>query len=215
MFSMRSDYMHPFVGIRALAYLDTLDYIKNNFKTTIVCKDQNEVFNFAASNIDFDGLNAEFGVKDGKTIKILCQKNNLKNKIIYGFDSFEGLPDDWHGTRVKKGRLTRKGEIPKLPKNVVAIKGLFADTLPDFLSDKKDKFAFIHIDCDIYKSTKDIFDNIGDFVTKGTVIVFDEYFNYPNSQEHEFKAFSEFIKAKKFKYKYLAYATTQVAVKIL
>jgi hypothetical protein len=215
MFSMRSEYMHPFLGIRALAYFDTINYIKNNLTSAVVCIDQNEVFNHAIANIEFEGLNAEFGVKDGKTIKMLCQKNAFKNKIIYGFDSFEGLPEDWAGTRVKKGRLTRKGVIPKLPKNIVAIKGWFADTLPEFLNNKNNKFSFIHIDCDIYKSTKDIFDNIENFVRKGTVIVFDEYFNYPNWQEHEYKAFQEFIANKKLKYKYLAYATTQVAVKII
>ena len=172
MFAMRSEFMHPYAGLRALAYIDTIKYIQNNLKEAIVCKDQNEVFNFAVANIEIEGMNAEFGVKDGLTLKILCQKQALKNKVIYGFDSFEGLPDHWLGTRVKKGRLTRNGQIPKLPKNVEAIKGLFAETLPDFLADKQEAFAFIHVDCDIYQSTKDIFDNIANFVRKGTVIIF-------------------------------------------
>ena len=215
MFAMRSEFMHPYAGLRALAYIDTIKYIQQNLKSAIVCKDQNEVFNFAVSNIEIAGMNAEFGVKDGLTLKALSQKKALKNKIIYGFDSFEGLPDHWLGTRVKKGRLTRNGEIPKLPKNVEAVKGLFAESLPEFLSDKKEPFAFIHVDCDIYQSTKDIFDNIANFVTKGTVIIFDEYFNYPNWQEHEFKAFAEFVQRNNLDYKYLAYASTQVAVKII
>ena len=215
MFAMRSEFMHPYAGLRALAYIDTIKYIQNNFKEAIVCKDQNEVFNFAVANIEIEGMIAEFGVKDGLTLKVLCQKQALKNKVIYGFDYFEGLPDHWLGTRVKKGRLTRHGQIPKLPKNVEAVKGLFAETLPEFLADKQAAFAFIHIDCDIYQSTKDIFDNIANFVMKGTVIIFDEYFNYPNWQEHEFKAFTEFVQQNNLDYQYIAYASTQVAVKII
>ena len=48
----------------------------------------------------------------------------------------------------------------------------------------------------------------------GTVILFDEYFNYPNWERHEFKAFQEFVSANVVKYTYLAFARQQVAVRI-
>jgi hypothetical protein len=46
------------------------------------------------------------------------------------------------------------------------------------------------------------------------VIVFDEYFNYPNWQEHEFRAFQELVEECRVRYQYLGYARFQVAVKI-
>ena len=48
-------------------------------------------------------------------------------------------------------------------------------------------------------------------------IVFDEYFNYPNWQKHEFKAFQEFVAANGIKYEYIGYVTTleQAAVRII
>jgi hypothetical protein len=48
-----------------------------------------------------------------------------------------------------------------------------------------------------------------------TVIVFDEYFNYPFWREGEFKAFQEFIQARNCRYRYLGYAHKQVATKVL
>jgi hypothetical protein len=48
----------------------------------------------------------------------------------------------------------------------------------------------------------------------GTVILFDEYFNYPNWERHEFKAFQEFVSERHVKYTYLAFARQQVAVRI-
>ena len=53
-------------------------------------------------------------------------------------------------------------------------------------------------------------------IQKGTVILFDEYFNYPGWQRGEFKAFQEFIKRTKKSYKYLTYNNNgeQVAIKL-
>jgi hypothetical protein len=48
----------------------------------------------------------------------------------------------------------------------------------------------------------------------GTIIVFDEYFNYPNWEEHEYKAFQEFIGESGLGYRYLGFARQQVAVRI-
>ena len=43
-------------------------------------------------------------------------------------------------------------------------------------------------------------------IVPGTVIVFDEYFNYPGWQEHEHKAFQEFVKEFRVDYKFLGFA---------
>lgn len=50
----------------------------------------------------------------------------------------------------------------------------------------------MHIDCDIYSSTKCAFDTFRDNIKPGTVIVFDELWNYPDYKNHEMKAFAEY-----------------------
>jgi hypothetical protein len=111
---------------------------------------------------------------------------------VYGFDSFEGLPEDWRSGFVK-GAFA--GDLPPVPPNAVLIKGWFEKTLPEFLGKQQGPVAFLHIDCDLYSSTKTIFDLLAPRIVRGTVIVFDEYFNYPGWQQHEHKAFEEFKSA--------------------
>ncbi len=75
----------------------------------------------------------------------------------------------------------------------------------------------MHVDCDIYSSTKTIFDLLASRIVAGTVIVFDEYFNYPGWRHHEYKAFQEFCATSGHSYRYLGYAGEKghVAVVIL
>lgn len=160
-----------------------------------------------------DGLNLEFGVFSGKTINHLSSKYpTLK---FYGFDSFEGLSEAWR-SNFEKGMFACEG-LPKVNQNVELIKGWFDSSLPDFVAKEEEYCSFIHIDCDIYSSTKTVFDLLADRIKSGTVIVFDEYFNYPNWQKHEFKAFQEFVAANGIKYEYIGYVTTleQAAVRII
>lgn len=214
LFSMRSDLLHPYTGLKMKAFLSSVNFIEENMPEAVVCNNRNEVFNYAIRNLQIDGLIAEFGVKSGDTINNLSSKPQMKKKTIYGFDSFEGIPEDWHGTRTLKGQLTNDGKLPKVNKNVTLIKGWFKDTLPEFVSGNTKNFSLIHIDCDIYQSTKDILENINERLVKGSIIIFDEFFNYPNWQNHEFKALQEFLELSKKKIRYLCYAHTQVAVQI-
>ena len=61
--------------------------------------------------------------------------------------------------------------------------------LQNFIGNQKIINTQDNIDCDIYSSTKDIFDIAGDRINPGCIIVFDEYINYPSWEQHEFKAF--------------------------
>ena len=97
-------------------------------------------------------------------------KASIKNKNVttpfcfalrkYGFDNFEGLQENWYGGYHGKGWFSKNGKLPTINKNVKIIKGWFKDTLPDFFKNHKEKISFMHIDCDTYKSTKDILNNI-------------------------------------------------------
>ena len=123
-----------------------------------------------------DGFYLEFGVYQGFTINYIARL--FPTKKIYGFDSWQGLPEDWkhNNKNVVKGSYSTEGIIPAVPSNVELISGLFEDTLPEFIKNHPDtKTAFVHIDSDLYSSAKTIFKNFGHTFVNGTVIVFDEY----------------------------------------
>ena len=135
---------------------------------------------------------------------------------FYGFDSFEGLPEDWH-TPGDKERTNRNGKMPEVNSNVQLVKGWFENTLPKFLDEHPEKCAFIHIDCDIYASTKTVLNALKERIVPGTVIQFDEFYNYSIWKDHEYKAFSEFVQSTGMKYEYIGYNNSwaQTAVRIL
>ena len=158
------------------------------------------------------GLFLEFGVFYGRSIALIaCAK---PDKIIYGFDSFEGLPENFRD--LPKGKFTLNGKIPNIPlANIRLIKGWFNETLPEFVKAHREPCAFIHVDCDLYSSTKTIFDNLKNQIVPGTVIAFDEYFNIHGWKKYEYKAFMEFVAEKNFEFEYIARTDyEQVAVKI-
>ncbi len=170
--------------------------------------------------VSIDGLWIEMGVCTGTSITRIA-KSAPENKTVYGFDSFEGLPEAWDTGRdyYPKGTTfgTIRGELPEVPDNVVLIEGLFEDTLPSFAKEHKDPVAFIHIDCDLYSSTKTTFDYLGDRIVTGTIIAFDEFFNFPNYREGEYKAFMEFLDEyeKDFELVSFIFQGIQVVVKII
>jgi hypothetical protein len=158
-----------------------------------------------------DGLYLEFGVFAGRTINHVAK---LVNQRIYGFDSFEGLPERWRDL-YDAGRF-KVARLPSVRPNVTLVKGWFNETLPGFLKDHPGDVSFLHVDCDLYSSTVTILDCLKPRIKAGCVIVFDEYFNYPGWKEGEYKAFQEFIAAEKWGYEYLGYnrLNEQVAVRI-
>jgi len=104
--------------------------------------------------------------------------------------------------------------LPRVPRNVVLHAGYFDASLPKWLDDHPGQVVFIHLDCDLYSSTKTVLALLAPRLASGTVILFDEYFNYPNWEQHEFKAFQEFVSEHKVSYTYLGFARQQVAVRI-
>jgi hypothetical protein len=77
--------------------------------------------------------------------------------------------------------------------------------------------SFINVDCDVYDSTKYVLEQLSDRMRVGTVIMFDEYYNYPNWREHEYKAWQEFVAARKIIYRYTGFSTMRyhAAVQIM
>ena len=137
-----------------------------------------------------DGIWMEFGVYSGKTINYF---SNFTDNIIYGFDSFEGLPEFWR-EYFPKGAISANGKLPKVNKNVQLIKGLFQDTLLPFLKDiKMNTVSFVHIDSDLYSSCKYVLNTLIPYFKDSCIILFDELFNYPGYENGELKAINEFM----------------------
>lgn len=135
----------------------------------------------------------EFGVFHGRSLNILAQTASTGGFQVHGFDSFEGLPEDWSNGEAKGSYSTDKQQ-PQVPDNVTLHAGWFEDTLPKLVQQNDNaKAAFIHIDCDLYSSTKTVLDTLQQRCQPGTVLQFDELIGYPGYYEHEWKAWQEFL----------------------
>jgi len=190
---------------------ESLKFFQDNMPDALIFSTKNDFREHAISCISEPGLYLEFGVWQGNSVNYLG--NKFKDKKIHGFDSFEGVPEPYNG--LARYSFSTQGNIPKVRKNVLLHKGWFKDTIPNFLKNNDEKIAFLNIDCDIYSSTKTVFDLIGTRIQKGTIIIFDEFFNYHNWQDGEYKSFMEFVKEKNVKFSYLAVSNgTQVLVRI-
>ena len=183
----------------------------------------------SAHNVQIDGLWLEFGVWTGSSAYILAQimpqrvsalykegvsiENWNDTQYYYGFDSFEGLPENWVNPETgeienegSKGYFSLNGRVPDPPlPNIKYIKGWFDKTLPEFSKQYNYPIALLHVDCDLFSSTKTIFDNLHSQIVPGTVIMFDEIYNYSGYQAHEFKAFKEFVDKHDVSYDWIAH----------
>ncbi len=161
-----------------------------------------------AKQIGTTGDYMEFGVYRGKSMyefMTVLKKHAMDNCRYYAFDSFQGLP-------VSEGVTFSKGEF-SYPKNhfekrmkqsgfptnrLTVVPGFFEDSLTAELKKKLpiSKAGFVHIDCDLYESTKVVLNFVEDYIDVGTMLIFDDYFSFDykeNNPENfgEKKAFNE------------------------
>jgi O-methyltransferase len=133
------------------------------------------IYSFAKNQRDLDGDYAEVGVFKGATAKAICEAKG--NKQLYLFDTFEGLPevnkiDSKYKTKMFKSDFQKvKAKLSKY-KKVYIYKGFFPET-GNIIQDKK--FAFVHLDVDIYKSTKDCLKFFYNKMSKGGIIISHDY----------------------------------------
>jgi len=160
-----------------------------------------------------DGLVLEFGVYFGKSVRILAER--LRDATVHGFDTFTGLPEDWTDAK-QRGTYSTDSNLPPAPSNVRYHVGTFDATLPDFLARHRGPVRFMNVDCDLYISTKQIFDALHERVVPGTVIVFDEYVMTSRWRDDEYKAFQEAVARHGWQYEYLGISLVsgQAAVRI-
>lgn len=190
---------------------DCAEYAQQNMSNSLSFENTENLWGHALSKRAVSGLLIEFGVWQGRSINYFARK---VTDTIYGFDSFEGLKEDWSGWGFAKGDFDLGGKLPKVENNVKLVKGWFDKTLPSFLVQHQQPVALLHIDSDTYDSAKVVLDLIGSRIIQGTVIIFDEYFGYRGWRMGEFKAWKEFVNKHGIEYEYLGFSVESVSLVI-
>jgi hypothetical protein len=131
------------------------------------------------------GYAIEFGVAGGASLRRFA-----KHRFVYGFDSFQGLPENWR-RGFRRGRFACDPP-PPIP-NTEIIMGWFADTVPRFVQQHLNQWsraAFVHIDCDLYTSTVEAL-KVAPLLAPGAILLFDELRGYPGWEQGEWRALVE------------------------
>jgi len=155
------------------------------------------------------GLVAEFGVYRGSTLRRIAASPAIAGKTVYGFDSFEGFQEDWdlaYGLTSRADFFDLGGDLPGgAPENVELVRGYFNQSMPAWLEAHPGVFSFVHIDCDMYTSTRDVFTLAADRFVPGTVVCFDEFFCQGGDDRGEFTAFYEWAQQNGREFEFIAY----------
>jgi O-methyltransferase len=130
----------------------------------------------------------EFGVFKGDSIREWATLNKHDGSRFYGFDSFEGLPENWRPGQ-EAGHFKVDGAVPSIDDpRVRFIKGWFEDTIPSFAREFSTRNRLLlHLDADLYGSTMLPLIHFAPFMSKGTLLIFDEFYD----RNHEFKALQD------------------------
>ena len=173
-----------------------------------------ELMKFAISVAPSEGCFVECGVYFGRSARILAESPTRK---VFGFDSFQGLPEEWKpGEGI--GSYSTSGLLPPVPENVELIAGWFKDTLPAFVHAHSDlSISLLHIDCDLYSSTYEALSILSPMLRPGSIIIFDDMLGYPGWEQHEWRAFQEFSVAsgRSFRFIGFVFMGREVAVQVV
>lgn len=148
----------------------------------------------------------DLGVWIGWSTRLTAEASGRK---VYGFDTFEGLVEDWaiddqvvieRGTFSLSEPLAKRfirdtgvtlqdGIPPALGRDVEFIKGMTYETLAPFLAARPAApISLFHMDLDTYESCLHALETCKDHFVEGSVLVFDEYL----VTNGELRAFYEF-----------------------
>lgn len=102
--------------IKLLKYesqMDSVKYAKIYLKEGIIFNTREEIWEYCSTiNQVRNGPILEFGVHKGVSINYFAKLN--PNLEIFGFDSFEGLSENWYGGMALKGSISNYGALPKV-----------------------------------------------------------------------------------------------------
>ena len=166
--------------------------VKNSFKIERRVPNRFDVFATVVEQVrNKQVLYLEFGVFRGTCTRYWSNVLMHPGSRLHGFDSFEGLPEDFDvDGRHVKGSFDVGGEIPQIEDTRVKFyKGLFDDILPTYKLPEHEVLVII-LDADLYSSTQFVLRHLCPFIMPGTFIYFDDM----SRPDHEPRAFEEFMK---------------------
>ena len=151
----------------------------------------------------------EFGVWYGISFQYLI--NNFKKG--FGFDTFTGLPEDWH--KESAGTYSSFGSVPKITGGEFIV-GKFEDTLPKFFSKKRPLASLINFDADLYSSTLCALNYSNKVIDEKSILIFDQFLTNEHWEKDAYKALHEFCHNLNISYDVLAvsFYSKQVAIKL-
>jgi len=186
--------------ITLLYYRDFLDQkifnliqeIKNENDLAMKDVEAIQLYNCVVAVEKIAGDIAEVGSYNGASAKIICEAK--KDRNLYLFDTFEGIPETSEVDRgfhkgQFRGSLKFVKKYLRLYNNVVIIKGIFPETAKPI---ENKHFSFVNLDVDIYQSTSDCLEFFYPRMVKGGIILSHDYTNARGVR----KAFHEFFKDK-------------------
>jgi O-methyltransferase len=159
-------------------------------------------------------LYLEFGVFQGESLRWWLAHNRHPESRFVGFDSFEGLPEDWRDGR-EKGAFAVGGKPPEIDDSRCSFEvGWFNNTVMTFVQKQSfDKRLVLHLDADLYSSTLLVLFALADKLRANDILIFDEFCDV----RQEFRAWIDFLSAYPRKYEVLGMVGNfgKVAIKLL
>jgi len=155
----------------------------------------------------------EFGVYRGESLRLWLAGISRPDSRFVGFDTFTGLPERWRPTE-PAGHFNANGTTPDIKDPRCSFEvGLFQDTLPNFVgqTDLSGRLV-VNLDADMFTSTLFVLTTLAPHLKFGDLIFFDEF----SCPLDEFRAFEEFVRSFRVRYKLIGavYGYTRVCIKI-
>lgn len=203
------------IGVYDAAYQDFIRHTLSDLRQRTI---PGHTLLWEAAQLRGEGLVLDLGVWIGWSTRLLADKTGRR---VYGFDTFEGLVEDWHvddRPLVKAGALsitepyaqrliedtgvTLEDGIPAaLGRDVEFVKGSTYDTLAPFLDAHPGPIRLFHMDLDTYESCLHALETCKDRFEVGSILVFDEYL----VTNGEMRAFYEFQNKYDLEFRYRAW----------
>jgi hypothetical protein len=141
--------------------------------------DRFAVFNEAVLRMrGVEPLYLEFGVYQGRTLRWWTEHVATAAARFVGFDSFEGLPEDWIG-HARKGTFHVDHSPDFADPRVSLVPGWFEDTLARWEPPAHDQLV-VNLDCDLYSSTTCVLRWLAPHLRPGSLIYFDDLLDRNN-----------------------------------
>lgn len=146
------------------------------------------------------GSYLEFGVYTGWSMRQMVQRFINPDARFVGFDSFEGLPEQWKANNMAAGHFSTGQIVPDIPdRRITYVRGWFQNTVSDFLQDNPPLRSpvLVHFDADLYSSTLFLMTTLWHFVPE-------YHFFFDEFAADEIVAMYDFVTAYPVEFEFIA-----------